>query len=249
MQIYIHRNNQQLGPFTETEVKAQLASGAISLQDHVWWEGQQGWVPLSQSFLATQAGVPPVPTTAAPAVPAPAGGKTSGLAIASMVCGIVGLFCGLLSIAAIVLGHLSRAEIKKNPSLQGSGFALTGLILGYVWLPIYICIFVFYFLVALGQQVKTVQNEMQPQSVQSTTNSDQTTNAADQSIPVTTNSPDQSTNSTPATTNSPDQSTNSTPATTNSPDQSTNSAPAATNSPTPSTNAPDNSTNTAPMTQ
>ena len=46
MQIYIHRNNEQLGPFTEAEVRAQLASGAISPQDHVWWQGQPGWVPL-----------------------------------------------------------------------------------------------------------------------------------------------------------------------------------------------------------
>ena len=51
MQYYITRNNQQLGPFTEAEVKAQLAAGTISPQDHVWWQGQQGWIPLVQSSL------------------------------------------------------------------------------------------------------------------------------------------------------------------------------------------------------
>ena len=29
MQIYIHHNQQQIGPFTEAEVKAQLTAGAI----------------------------------------------------------------------------------------------------------------------------------------------------------------------------------------------------------------------------
>lgn len=246
MQIYIHHNNQQIGPFTEAEIKAQLAAGAISPQDHVWWQGQQDWVPLSQSFLVTgavTATTPPVPT--APYLSAPAKGKTSGLAIASLVCGLAGLFCGLLSIAAIICGHMSRSEIKKNPSLQGGGLALSGLILGYVWLPIYISIVSISVLIALGDQVKstfktiTTETEQSTNSAdQSATNSDQTTNAPDQNTPT----------ATP--TNSPDQSTNSAPANTNAPDRSTNSANPSTNSSPSSTNAPDSSpTNAAPMTQ
>src|SRR5260221_4284481 len=89
MQIYIHRNNQQLGPFTEAEIKAQLASGTISPQDHVWWQGQQGWIPLAQSPLAS--GLPP----GAPAIPGAVAAvpsshitleKTSNLAIAALAC-------------------------------------------------------------------------------------------------------------------------------------------------------------------
>ena len=49
MQLYVNRNNQQLGPFTEAEVKAKLASGELSLLDHVWWPGQATWMPLGQS--------------------------------------------------------------------------------------------------------------------------------------------------------------------------------------------------------
>jgi hypothetical protein len=80
MQIYIHRDNQQLGPFTEAEVKAQLASGAISLQDHVWWQGQANWIPLGQSPLLAPGFTAPPGT---PAVPSPGGTPqpTSQLAI------------------------------------------------------------------------------------------------------------------------------------------------------------------------
>src|ERR1035441_9733430 len=97
MQIYIHRNNQQLGPFTEAEIKAQLASRAISLQDHVWWEGQQGWVPLGQSSLmATLAPTSPGSAPmAAPAQVISSKQRTSGLAMASLVTSIVStLLCG-----------------------------------------------------------------------------------------------------------------------------------------------------------
>ncbi|UVJ39704.1 DUF4190 domain-containing protein [Arthrobacter sp. CJ23] len=54
-----------------------------------------------------------------------------GLSIAAMICGIVGLvtggFLGLPQIAAVILGHIG---MKKEPA--GRGFALTGLITGYV---------------------------------------------------------------------------------------------------------------------
>ena len=99
MQIYIHRNNEQLGPFTEAEVRAQLAAGAISLQDHVWWQGQANWVPLGESPLA--ASLSPTAPGAAPTAPSPLPGlatapsasagvsasPTSKLAIWALVCG------------------------------------------------------------------------------------------------------------------------------------------------------------------
>jgi hypothetical protein len=230
MQYYITRNNQQLGPFTEAEVKAQLASGAISPQDHVWWEGQEGWITLDQSPLAGPAPIhPPAPALPGPpvaGVPAPAGEKTSGLAIASLICGITGLFCALLSVAAIICGHMSRSEIKKNPALKGSGFALAGLILGYIWLPIYVMVVALSVLIALGNQVKGTFKTINSQIAEA--QAAQATNSADQSP----SSPDQATNSAPASTNAPDQSTNN-PAT-NSADSSTTNAPStnSTNTPT-----------------
>jgi Domain of unknown function (DUF4190)/GYF domain 2 len=243
MQIYIHHNNQQIGPFTEAEVKAQLAAGTISLQDHVWWQGQQDWVPLSQTALGG-GGTPVTPgAPPTPAITSPAGiavQPTSKLALWSLICGCASLFCSILTgIPAIILGHMGLKEIKKNPGMQGGGMAQAGLILGYIFtllLPI-ISIIAISVLIALGNQVKgtfkTIEEQAKAEQStnsadQSATNSDQTTNAPDQNTPTATptNSPDQSTNSAPTNTNAPDQSTNSSTSSTNAPDSSlTNAAP------------------------
>lgn len=57
--------------------------------------------------------------------------KTSGLAIASLVLGILGLCGGLiLGIPAVICGHLAKNKIKVSGE-KGAGMALAGLILGY----------------------------------------------------------------------------------------------------------------------
>ncbi|HEY4052127.1 MAG TPA: DUF4190 domain-containing protein [Terriglobales bacterium] len=57
--------------------------------------------------------------------------QTSGKAIASLVCGIINFFP--FFIVAIVLGRISRSEIRKSAGrLTGDGIALAGLILGYM---------------------------------------------------------------------------------------------------------------------
>jgi cytoskeletal protein RodZ len=177
-----------------------------------------------------------------------------------LVCGCLSLLCGIFaSIPAIILGHMGRTEIKKNPALQGAGMAMAGMILGYVFTTLIVIYLIsIVVLLSMGNNVKDIFKTINAQieaaqatnsADQSATTPDQTTNAPDQTTPTPANTPDQSTNSAPAATNTPDQSTNSAPAATNSPDQSTNSAPATTNSPTPSTNAPESSTNAAPMNQ
>ena len=57
---------------------------------------------------------------------------TNGMAIASLVSGVAGWFVLPLiaSIAAVVLGHIARAQIRRTGE-QGGGLALAGLILGY----------------------------------------------------------------------------------------------------------------------
>ncbi|KAA0232646.1 MAG: DUF4190 domain-containing protein [Actinobacteria bacterium] len=58
--------------------------------------------------------------------------KTNGLAVASLVCGIL-FFCGITAIAAVVMGHIARSQIRDSGGYQtGDGMALAGLILGYV---------------------------------------------------------------------------------------------------------------------
>ncbi len=63
--------------------------------------------------------------------PAPA---TNGLAIASLVCSLVGFVaCGVPAIVGVVFGHVARRQIRRSGGRQtGEGLALAGLIVGYI---------------------------------------------------------------------------------------------------------------------
>lgn len=58
--------------------------------------------------------------------------KTNGLAVTSMILGILWV-CWLGSILAVIFGHVALSQIKKsNGTQQGRGFAIAGLVLGYL---------------------------------------------------------------------------------------------------------------------
>ncbi len=63
--------------------------------------------------------------------------RTSSLAIASLICGVL-CWCVLPlvgAVAAVVCGHLARSEIRHAPPhapLDGNGLATAGLVLGYL---------------------------------------------------------------------------------------------------------------------
>jgi uncharacterized membrane protein len=57
---------------------------------------------------------------------------TSGMAIASMVLGILWIYW-IGSIVALVLGYLALREIRQNPQrIEGKGMATAGIVLGWV---------------------------------------------------------------------------------------------------------------------
>lgn len=132
MQWYYSNNATQLGPVPDAELRAKLASGEVGDSDLVWREGMKDWLPVSsvpELRVVPQGGGNPYQS---PGFPAPL--PTSGLAIASLVCGVVGLSCTILpGIAAIICGHLALREISApNAQVTGRGFAIAGLVLGYL---------------------------------------------------------------------------------------------------------------------
>ena len=61
--------------------------------------------------------------------------KTSGLAVCSLVLGILSLMCfgAFTGLPAIVCGHIAQSSIKNsNGTISGSGLAIGGLITGYI---------------------------------------------------------------------------------------------------------------------
>jgi type IV pilus assembly protein PilA len=83
------------------------------------------------ALLQGQRGAPPEGTYSAPVEPFTGTPQNSPKAIASLICGLIIIFFPS-SIAAIILGHLALADIRRSGGrLKGTGMATAGLVLGY----------------------------------------------------------------------------------------------------------------------
>jgi len=138
---YYGENSQQNGPFDDDGIRQAISAGRLTPYTMVWREGMPGWLPLIQvPELSGGSVAPGYSGNAPPQYAVPYGampGATPGLAIASMVCGIVGIFmcyfAGASGIAAVICGHMALKRISESPvPLGGRGMAITGLILGYL---------------------------------------------------------------------------------------------------------------------
>jgi type II secretory pathway pseudopilin PulG len=131
MEIFIEHQGRQTGPYSLEQIQAGLSSGLYQPINLVWYQGASGWMPLSV-LLNNLSG----------AVGNPYHGQSqnSGYAVASMVLGIVSFVCLITSIPAVICGHIARNHIKRSHGrLTGDGFAIAGLVTGYICLAI-LCI-------------------------------------------------------------------------------------------------------------
>lgn len=80
--------------------------------------------------------------------------RTSGLALASLGLGLVGLFIAPLiaSTIAIILGHLARRDLRRDSTLAGNGFALAGIVLGWIGVVIGIVFLILLFAIVSGAE-------------------------------------------------------------------------------------------------
>jgi hypothetical protein len=85
--------------------------------------GMHGYVAVPQSLPSA-----PQPVAAPPVAPR----STNGLAIASMVLGIVWVYW-IGSILALIFGYVARGQIRNaNGSQGGGGMAVAGIVLGWI---------------------------------------------------------------------------------------------------------------------
>jgi hypothetical protein len=78
-----------------------------------------------------------------PPFPTPPGGPLkTGLGIASLVLGLLSIVtCFFTGLPAIITGHIARSRAKRYPDIYGGrGAALVGLILGYVFIFIWLAV-------------------------------------------------------------------------------------------------------------
>ena len=85
------------------------------------WAPPPGWGQPPPPYAS-----PPPYAMYAVAPPRP----TNGLAIASLVLGVVWVYW-LGSVLAVVFGHIALHQIKQNPHQNGRGLAIAGVVLGW----------------------------------------------------------------------------------------------------------------------
>lgn len=158
MEWYYSNNGQQAGPVSQDQLAELFRNGTVKPFDLVWNETMTEWTAIGnvEAFASAAPAPAPAPIEAPPTLSAapplsaaPMAGsgtnspqfpavpqKTDGLAITSLVLGILSMVCcgmGILTgIPAVICGHIAMGRMKKDPNLQGKGLAIAGLIMGYL---------------------------------------------------------------------------------------------------------------------
>jgi hypothetical protein len=129
---YIQNGTSQ-GPMAFSEMRRLAAGGKLLPTDYVWAEGMADWVTAGTiAQLFPQGAAKATNWNGTPFVAEGAIVRTSSLAIASLLLGIVGLIppCSIL---AIIFGHMASRDIaRSHGALSGRTLAVVGMVFGYV---------------------------------------------------------------------------------------------------------------------
>ena len=132
MQIFIHRDNQQQGPFSVDEINDRLRNGTvIASGTFAWYEGCPGWITLDRVPGVFMLNTPPVfqpdrqPETKSDA--------TGGLIPYKNPYALVGYYLSIFSmipivgiplgVAGIICGIVGVRRRNRNPMMRGTAHA------------------------------------------------------------------------------------------------------------------------------
>lgn len=131
----IGADGKEYGPVSTEQLRQWLKEGRVNSQTKVQPQGAADWQPLSTlpEFAAelSPPAVTPLPGRSPAGRP-----KTSGMAITSLVLGILGLFsCGVTALVGLVLGIVALVKIRNSQGrLSGNGLAIAGIIVSGIFL-------------------------------------------------------------------------------------------------------------------
>jgi hypothetical protein len=134
----IGSDGKEYGPISLDRIRQWVAEGRVNAHTQVQAAGTEGWMeaaelPEINSLLAGGAAVPGAAPGLPPLPPSGSGAPQQGLAITSLVLGILSFLICITGIPAIICGHIARARAQREPTQYGgAGMALAGLILGYI---------------------------------------------------------------------------------------------------------------------
>lgn len=119
-------DGKEYGPVNGELLRQWITEGRANAHTKVKPEGSADWqtlasVPEFEPAFAASPGAPsPLPTT-------PVEVKTSGMAITSLVLGVLG-FCGITAVVGLILGIVALVKINRSGGrLSGQGLAIAGI--------------------------------------------------------------------------------------------------------------------------
>jgi hypothetical protein len=137
---YTDADNAPRGPVTLEQLQALAAAGTIDASTYVVPVGEQQWVPL-QSVIPSASFRP----------------TNEPLAIVSFVLSLLGFAClgPIMFVPGVICGHIALYRLNRNPTSLGKGFAIAGVIIGYIGFVIWVVVMLLYF----GLIVWAIRNE------------------------------------------------------------------------------------------
>ena len=132
MQIFIHRDNQQQGPFSVDEINDRLRSGdVIASGTFAWYEGCSGWMTLDRVPGVFMLNTPP--TFQPDRQPEIKSDATGGLIPYKNPYALVGYYLSIFSmipfvgiplgVAGIICGIVGVRRRNRNPMMRGTAHA------------------------------------------------------------------------------------------------------------------------------
>lgn len=145
---------QQQHEFAEERFPALIAEGRIREKTLVWNESMSNWQPCREVRPDLFGGtpIPPLLTPAqrrqiqqaSPEIGGPP--PLDAVSLLSLIFGVLGILCiQLFSLPAVVCGHIGLKRANEAPgNSTNKGFAIAGIITGYLGLAILLVIIIFY---------------------------------------------------------------------------------------------------------
>jgi prepilin-type processing-associated H-X9-DG protein len=135
----IGTDGKEYGPSTAEEINSWIRQGRLNAQSKIKPEGSSEWKDLKdltefrEALSTSPVGIP------APPVPTPS--KTSRLAVASLVLGVLGMFSlGFTAIVGLILGIIALVKINRSKGqVGGLGIAIAGVVVSgmmFMMIPI-----------------------------------------------------------------------------------------------------------------
>jgi prepilin-type processing-associated H-X9-DG protein len=152
-------DQQEYGPVSPEQIREWIVQGRANAQTKLQAAGSTDWKPLAEfPEFADALRQPTSAETSSPLLAAgiPTGAappKTSGLAVTSLVLGLLGLLsCGLTALVGLVLGFMALSRIKhSNGQLGGQGLAMAGTIVSAACALLVVPVLLAMLLPALGK--------------------------------------------------------------------------------------------------